>query len=103
VKHYLYRVRIAKYPEGALRPTSYCPDLMEINPDWEPEGWDPHPRWVALYGRDTGSSFFWPSTEREWRSRASARRLQRLLESYGATAVIQRSSEIVWPPDPELQ
>ncbi|MEV0247904.1 hypothetical protein AB0H76_15030 [Nocardia sp. NPDC050712] len=111
MKQYLYRVRITAYPKGAFRPDAKCvktctvcpvEDICHlINRDWKPEGWAPAPEWVERYGKDTGDAFFWPSTEREYRARSSARRLKRLIESYGATAIIQRSAPIVWPADGE--
>jgi hypothetical protein len=100
VKHYLYRVRITEYPEGALSVADpRWPDYLVPDRDWEPEGWDPDPEWIERHGRDTGRKFYWPSTDREFKARSTARRLKNLIESYGAKAVIQRSSEITWPDD----
>ena len=97
---YRYRVQIVAYPEGALTQSIYDPDVLYPDRDWAPEGWNPAPEWVERHGRDTGSAFFWPNTEdREFKSRSSARRLKNLVESYGATAIIQRSAEVVWPAD----
>jgi|SRR5690606_30374825 len=111
MRQYLYRVRITAYPDGAFIPDEQCvktcpvcpaDDICSrINRDWKPEGWAPDAEWIERFGKDTGDAFFWPSTEREYRSRSSARRLKRLIESYGATAIIQRSAEIVWPAEGE--
>ncbi|SDT83716.1 hypothetical protein [Gordonia westfalica] len=97
--YYLYRVAITSYPEGAL--TFYTDDTGEEfgypNPDWEPEGWDPDPGYIAQFG---SRRFHWPSTKREYKSLSSAKSRAKLIESYGATAVVERSSRIVWPgPD----
>ena len=97
MKHYLYRVQIIAYPEGALKPSPYCPDYSYPDPNWAPEGWNPDEEWIERFGRDTGSRFFWPKTDREFKSRSSAARLKKLVESYGAKAIIQRSAPIVWP------
>lgn len=97
---YLYRVQITAYPEGALRHDVWgsYPD-----PSWEPPGWDPDPEWVQRYGGDTGAGFFWPKTDRVYRSRSTATKLRKLLESYGATAIVQRSTPIIWPADGEVR
>lgn len=103
---YLYRVQITSFPDGAMIQSPYCSDECAwcdgndcFYPDreWSPEGWDPDPEWIERFGRDTGAQFFWPSTDREYKSRSSAMTRKRLIESYGATAIIQRSSRIVWP------
>lgn len=99
MKHYLYRVQITEWPEGSMKPSQWCPDFSYPDPTWEPEGWDPDPEWIERVGRNTGSQFFWPKTDRVYRSRSSAVKLRNLLESYGAKAIIQRSSQIVWPED----
>ena len=107
---YLYRVRITSYPEGAFLPDEDCAtcvvcSLAEqcrvLNRDWAPEGWAPDEEWVERFGKDTGDAFFWPKTDREYRSRSTATRLRKLLESYGATAIVQRSTPITWPADGE--
>lgn len=97
---FLYRVQIVEYPEGAMKPSPYCPDFSYPDPVWAPEGWSPDAEWVERFGGRTGAAFFWPKTYgREFKSRSTARRLKNLIESYGATAIIQRSSSITWPDD----
>ncbi|MCV7157995.1 hypothetical protein H7J55_11020 [Mycolicibacterium brisbanense] len=92
--YYLYRVEIVKYPEGAwIFEDVDGEEYSWINEDWQPEGWDPDEEWVARYG----SKFFWPSTKREYRSKSSARERAKLIEFFGATAVVVRSSLITWP------
>ncbi|MGW5518466.1 hypothetical protein [Nocardia africana] len=93
MKRYLYRVQIVAYPEGSWNDDEYG---SYKNPEWEPEGWDPDDEYIDRFG---SSQFFWPKTNRDWKSRSSALKRKRLVESYGATAIIQRSSEIVWPSD----
>ncbi|WAB10625.1 hypothetical protein SEA_ECLIPTUS_60 [Gordonia phage Ecliptus] len=96
--YHLYRVAVSSYPEGAL--IFYADDDGEEfgypNPDWEPEGWDPDPGYIEQYG---GRRFYWPSTRREYKSLSSAKSRAKLIESYGATAVVERSSRITWPGD----
>lgn len=93
--YYLYRVVITKYPEGAL----YFYDAGdgdsygEPDRDWRPEGWEPDDEWLQRFG----DRFFWPSTKFEYKSQSSARARAKLIESYGATAVVERSSLITWP------
>lgn len=95
--YYLYRVVITKYPEGALQ---YFDDGGEEfgypDPEWRPDGWEPDEEWLDRFG----DKFFWPSTKHEYKSQSSARARAKLIESYGATAIVQRSSLITWPaPD----
>lgn len=99
IGRYLYRVQMVEYPEGALKRSTYDPDHLYVNPNWEPEGWAPDEEWVERFGRGTGADFFWPSTDKEWRSRSSAARRKELIESYGAKCIIQRSAAIAWPED----
>lgn len=98
--YYLYRVVITRYPDGAL-------DYYETDDgdrhgypdrDWTPEGWAPDSDWIAQHG---SSRFFWPSTKFRYRSQSSARARAKLIESYGATAVVERSSLITWPTEGE--
>ena len=92
--YYLYRVVITKYPEGAL---DFYEDGGEqygyVDQDWRPEGWEPDEEWLQRFG----DRFFWPSTKFEYKSQSSARARAKLIESYGATAVVVRSSLITWP------
>lgn len=96
---YLYRVQIVSFPEGAMKPSRQNPNFSYPDPTWEPAGWDPDEEWVERFGRDTGRQFFWPKTDRVYQSRSSAAKLRQLVESYGAKAIIQRSSRILWPGD----
>ena len=93
--YHLYRVEITRLPEGAL--IFYTDDGEEfgdIDPDWEPEFWNPDEEYVSRFG---SRKFFWPSTKYEYRSQSSARSRARLIESFGATTEIVRSSLITWP------
>ncbi|MDJ0454374.1 hypothetical protein [Gordonia amicalis] len=96
--YYLYRVVITKYPEGALG--FYTDDSGEtfgyVDTGWEPEGWNPDEEYVSQFG---GRQFHWPSTKREYKSLSSARARAKLIESYGATAVVERSTRIEWPEE----
>lgn len=48
------------------------------------------------------NDFVWPVTNRVYGSQSTARKRAKLLESYGATAVVERSNRIVWPDVEEL-
>jgi len=76
---YLYRVRVTSYPEGA--------------------GWRPVGNYTEIMGT---SEFIWPVTNKVYGSRSTAKKRADLLESYGATAVVEQSSRIVWP-EPEAE
>ncbi len=93
---YLYRVVIIEYPKGALIPSSYDSDTLYEDPEWEPEGWDPDETWIERFGSER---FFWPSTAKEYKSRSGAMERKKLVESYGAKCIVQRSSRILWPED----
>lgn len=97
---HLYRVRVTRYPDGAFEPVGpvdpehpedaeWCPV-----PGWEPAGWRPEGNYVEIMGT---SEFVWPVTSKVYGSRSTAAKRAKLLESYGATAVVERSSRIVWP------
>lgn len=95
---YLYRVRVISYPEGSW---TFCaqvgPDpedeIWIPTPGWRPPGWRPHGDYVRLHGTD---EFVWPTTTHVWGSYATAKRRADLIESFGATAVVERSSRITW-------
>ncbi|MBF6368372.1 hypothetical protein IU469_22000 [Nocardia puris] len=95
----MYRVQVTSWPQGSMRQDPHDPDCSYPDRSWRPPNWSPSPQWVGRYGGDTGDAFFWPKTDRWYRSRSSAARLRKLLESYGATAIIQRSAPILWPHD----
>ncbi|GMA33533.1 hypothetical protein [Litorihabitans aurantiacus] len=73
--------------------------LAHYDHTWKPEGWlaDPEERaaWIERFGDD---KFFWPKTGHLFKSRSSAVRLARLLESYGAVAEVL-TTEVVWETD----
>jgi hypothetical protein len=96
---YLYRVRIIAYPDGACEPmhhpASECAgDHWVPVPGWSPVGWKPEGNYVQILGT---SQFVWPTTNKLYRSRSTAKKRAQLLESFGATVVIERSSKITWP------
>lgn len=97
---YLYRVRVLRYPEGAFQPVGpFDPDYPEDAiwlpvPGWRPPGWRPVGNYVQIMGTD---EFVWPVTNKVYGSHSTAKKRADLLESYGATAVVERSSRIIWP------
>jgi hypothetical protein len=93
---HLYRVRITEYPSGALIPIvegkpSDCEVAWVHDPNWTPPGW-----------KSAQKRFYWPEDGKPYHRQSTAERLARLLQSYGATVVVERSSEIVWPDNPGL-
>jgi hypothetical protein len=92
---YLYRVRVISYPTGAFHePNPDVDDYSEPVPGWAPPGWRPEGRYVEILGT---SEFVWPVANKTYHSRSTAKKRADLLESYGATAVVERSSKITWP------
>lgn len=94
---YLYRVRVIRYPEGSFECIDAAADIWIPTPGWRPSGWRPVGNYTQIMGTD---EFVWPVTNRVYGSRSTATKRKKLLESYGATAVVEQSSRIVWP-DPE--
>lgn len=97
---YLYRVVVTKMPEGSHWEEE-LPDGDLIGgpvPGWAPAGWKPEGNYVEMLGT---TEFVWPTTNKEYRSRSTAKKRADLLRRYGAECVIQRSSRITWPDDVE--
>lgn len=94
---HLYRVRVTGYPKGSWTCINEEEDFWVPTPGWAPPGWRPEGRYVEMLGT---SEFVWPTTNQVYGSRSTATRRKKLLESYGATAVVEQSSRITWP-DPE--
>lgn len=97
---YLYRVRVLSYPEGSHHPNELDPDYLDPVEGWAPEGWRPEGRYVEMLGT---SEFVWPVTNKVYHSRSTAKKRADLLELYGATVVVERSSRIVWPEPDESE
>jgi len=100
----LYRVRITSYPHGAcilMQPFLPQSDKWSWMPvsDWAPPRWTPSARYRNTTG---GTRFSWPSTNTWYRTRSAALRRARLLESFGASVVIDRSDAIIWPDNPPI-
>lgn len=95
---FLYRVRITEFPDGAaeFRRTGDADgeSYWVIVADWSPPGWKPEGNYVEMLGT---TRFIWPSTKNIYRSRSTAKKRTQLLESFGATVAIERSSKITWP------
>ncbi|GJO50152.1 hypothetical protein [Mycobacterium marinum] len=101
---YLYRVRVVRYPDGAFQHIGPIDrehpedSIWEPVPGWRPPGWRPVGNYTQIMGTD---EFVWPVTNKVYGSRSTAQKRADLLESYGATAIVERSSRISWP-DSEL-
>ncbi len=99
---YLWRVRVTGYPDGAFQPITAVdaehPEdaIWEPVPGWQPPGWRPQGAYTEIMGTE---EFVWPVTNKVYRSRSTAKKRADLLESFGATAVVERSSRIVWPEE----
>lgn len=95
---YLYRVRIVDYPPGSHHDVDYGGEIWtEPVPGWRPPGWRPVGDYVRIMGTD---EFVWPVTNKVYASQSTAKKRADLIESYGATAVVERSSRIAWPEEP---
>lgn len=95
---FLYRVRVISYPAGSWEQIGDPEaDMWIPTPGWRPPGWRPVGNYTQIMGTD---EFVWPVTNQVYGSRSTATKRKKLLESYGATAVVEQSSRIVWP-DPE--
>lgn len=91
---YLYRVRVIRYPDGAFEPIA--PDVWIPVPGWRPPGWRPVGNYTEIMGTD---EFVWPVTNKVYGSRSTAQKRASLLESFGATVAVERSSRITWPAE----
>ncbi|RIQ99330.1 hypothetical protein D2E40_17115 [Mycobacteroides abscessus] len=97
---FLYRVRVIRYPDGAWMPYTpidpACPEDAEWmpTPGWHPPGWRPSGNYTQIMGTD---EFVWPVTNKVYRTYKTAKQRATLLESYGATAIVEQSSRITWP------
>ena len=92
---YLYRVRVTSFPVGSWEQIGDPEaDYWIPTPGWQPPGWRPVGDYVRLHGTD---EFVWPTTTHVWASASTARRRVKLFESFGATAIVERSSRITWP------
>lgn len=98
----IYKVQITAYPAAACaildEPLTDIGYEVDVTPpiegkigylcdDWQPDGWD-----------ESRGEFYWPTTNRLYRSRSAAVARQRLIESYGATTVLL-VSELAWQDD----
>lgn len=92
---YLYRVRVLSYPAGSHVDVEYGGETYtEPVEGWAPAGWRPDGNYVELLGT---REFVWPVTTKTYQSRSTAKKRADLLISYGASAVVERSSLVVWP------
>lgn len=96
---YLYRVRITSFPEGSHEIAEWDGDTLVPVDGWRPPGWRPEGRYVEIMGTD---EFVWPVTNQVYGSQSTAKKRAALLESFGATAIVERSSRITWPETEEI-
>ena len=96
---YLYRVTVTSYPEGAFTCLNEDADIWIPTPGWQPNGWRPVGNYTEIMGT---SEFIWPVTSHVYGARSTAEKRRKLLESYGATTVVERSSRITWPDETEV-
>lgn len=70
---------------------------------WEPKGWAEFSikKWGPRTDPETGNpsyvDFFWPKTDKIWRSRSSAQKVVNIIESWGGSAIILECTP-VWEP-----
>lgn len=92
---YLYRARVVAYPDGSHRGHTWLGEEWPVpNENWAPPGWEPSSEYIDRFGT---TLFIWPKSGHEYKSRSGAKKRAALLESYGATVVIERSTRITWP------
>lgn len=92
---HLYRVRVVSYPEGSHHDVEYGGEVWtEPVPGWRPPGWRPAGNYIEIMGTD---EFVWPVVNKVYGTRRTAQKRVDLLKSYGARAVVERSSRITWP------
>lgn len=91
---YLYRVRVIRYPDGAFETVDPDGEVWMPVPGWRPPGWRPVGNYTQIMGTD---EFVWPVTNKVYASHSAAKKRADLLESCGATVVVERSSRISWP------
>lgn len=87
----IYRVRITEYP-ASLNEWAERMAAGEGLPDWSPDGWEPDEKYLDMF---PDGVFRWPSTNRLYRSRSSAVERARLIETYGASCVVE-SADLAW-------
>lgn len=92
---YLYRAKVISWPDGSHEKQNAFGQSWDVPVrGWHPPGWQASAEYVERFHTD---EFFWPSVGRQFKSRAAVKRRVELLESFGATAVVERSSRITWP------
>jgi hypothetical protein len=92
---YLYRARVVAYPEGSHTTQHMWGEDWQVPvAGWKPPGWVATDEYIDRLGTD---QFVWPTVGRQFKKRATVKRRVELLESLGATAVVERSSRITWP------
>jgi hypothetical protein len=92
---YLYRARVIAYPEGSHEPHRVLGEEWQVPVEgWAPPAWVATPEYIERLGTD---QFIWPVSGRHFKNRGTVKRRVELLESFGATAVVERSTRIEWP------
>lgn len=95
----LYKIEITSVPEESLLEPYTDEDgdtYREPNPEWKPEGWEAYidemadcfgQAW-ARRAREEGYKFFWPSTQRTYKTKESAESKAWAVRKWGGTAVV---------------
>lgn len=92
---YLYRARVVSYPEGSHTSHKWLGEDWPVPVEgWAPPGWTATDEYIDRMGTD---EFLWPVSGKHFKNRETVKRRVALLESFGATAVLERSNRIVWP------
>lgn len=101
MREYVWAVEVTAMPEGAFT------DDGRPTPGWEPPNWAEERASLkrANLMRPEETEFFWPSMDKIYMSRSTAKKRADLLERYGATAHVVRS-KLNWEdprkPAPQL-
>lgn len=101
----LYKIEITSVP-------AECDEIHEIqvgsyvtnHRNWKPEGWDEHVAYCAEQGELWAMNctyFFWPSTDKFYRSRSSAQEKVAIVERWGGEARILEAEVGAFVPTTE--
>lgn len=88
----LYKIQITEVPTECddLRYFIVHDNFVEKRREWKPEGWEDYvaERIAAGTNWKPDQHFFWPSEDKFYRSRSTAREKQLIVERWGGKAII---------------